>query len=500
MTPAVRLAALLWRERRLGGAVVPAGEGEAVAAAWPGAVRRLPAHVEVERLTGGLDLAATLATGRPVMAAGLLEGADGVLFRLASPSRMTAGAIGAIVEAIDRSGGFAVLVERADDEPVPAALAERLALGWSDEAPEAGATVTVEDLHTILVAAAARFGIVGMRAPIHAARAALALADGPVREGDVAEAAAWVLAHRATRLPEAEPEPDLPPPDDQKAGEGGRMEDRVVEAVRAALPADLLAALAAGRTREAKSQGRGARARSPVSGRPSGARAGVPRGGARLALVDTLRAAAPWQRLRGRDGARVQVRRDDLRVRRHVARTGATTIFAVDASGSAAAARLAEAKGAVELMLARAHVARAEVALVAFRGDGAEALLPPTRSLTRARRLLADLPGGGGTPVAAGLDAARALALAARARGRTPLIVVLSDGRANVGPPGRSAAEAADAAARAVAAEGLAGVFVDISARPRTEGARIAAAMKARYLALPRGDAAAVVRAAGEAA
>jgi magnesium chelatase subunit D len=94
----------------------------------------------------------------------------------------------------------------------------------------------------------------------------------------------------------------------------------------------------------------------------------------------------------------VAIRREDLRVRRFQTRAEVLTIFAVDASGSSALARLAEAKGAVELLLAEAYVKRAQVALIAFRGTGAELLLPPTRSLARARRLLAELPGGAAAP------------------------------------------------------------------------------------------------------
>jgi len=131
---------------------------------------------------------------------------------------------------------------------------------------------------------------------------------------------------------------------------------------------------------------------------------------------------------------------------------------------------------------------------VAFRGTAAELLLPPTRSLTRARRSLAELPGGGGTPLAAGLNAARELAETARARGRTPYLVVLTDGRANIAADGsalRPLAEAdATAAANAIGAAGIGAAFVDISARPRPEGAALAAAMGAHYLALPRADAA----------
>ncbi|MGL1479687.1 hypothetical protein ACSTI8_00115, partial [Vibrio parahaemolyticus] len=85
-----------------------------------------------------------------------------------------------------------------------------------------------------------------------------------------------------------------------------------------------------------------------------------------------LRGAAPGDK-------RVRVRRDDLRIRRFENRAEATTIFAVDASGSAALTRLAEAKGAVELLLSEAYVKREQVALIAFRGTEAALLLPPTR-------------------------------------------------------------------------------------------------------------------------
>ena len=186
------------------------------------------------------------------------------------------------------------------------------------------------------------------------------------------------------------------------------------------------------------------------------------------------------------------MRKDDLRVRRFEEKAARVTIFAVDASGSAAAARLAEAKGAVELMLAQAYVTRSEVALIAFRGETAELLLPPTRSLTRARRALAELPGGGGTPLAMGLNAARELAHSVRGRGRTPSLIVLTDGRANIdaeGQPGRKqAGEDATSAAKAISREGIDALVVDISARASREGSELADTMNARYLALPRAD------------
>jgi magnesium chelatase subunit D len=160
--------------------------------------------------------------------------------------------------------------------------------------------------------------------------------------------------------------------------------------------------------------------------------------------------------------------------------------------------RLAEAKGAVELLLADCYVRRDRVALIAFRGvpggaPGAELLLPPTRSLVRAKRCLAALPGGGGTPLAAGLDAARQLAEDVARRGGTPLVVLLTDGRANIardGSPGRpQATEDALASARLWVAGGLSALWLDTSPQPQESAQRIALAMGARYLPLPHADA-----------
>jgi magnesium chelatase subunit D len=234
---------------------------------------------------------------------------------------------------------------------------------------------------------------------------------------------------------------------------------------------------------------------------------GHPREGARLDLIETLRAAAPWQPLRrtaARAGdERVLVRADDFRVKRSKMRAEKVVIFVVDASGSTALARLAEAKGAIELMLGQAYVARQQVALIAFRGNGAELLLPPTRSLVMTKRRLAQLPGGGGTPLAAGLAEALALARQARLRGVTPYVALLTDGRANIaldGTPGRpQAGEDAERMARLYRSEGLPAAVIDTATRPSQPARDLAAAMGASYLALPRADARALSGALGAA-
>jgi magnesium chelatase subunit D len=188
-----------------------------------------------------------------------------------------------------------------------------------------------------------------------------------------------------------------------------------------------------------------------------------------------------------------------LRVVRRRQRRASVAIFVVDASGSAALNRLAEAKGAVELLLADCYVRRDQVALIAFRGRQAELLLPPTRSLARARRLLAGLPGGGGTPLCAGIEAATDLADGVRRRGQSPLVVLLTDGRPNVardGMGGRPRAEADSlAAAQRLRVSGMPALMVDVAPLPHPFAAQIATAMGARYLALPAAQSATITRA-----
>lgn len=495
-------------------------------------LRRLPGHVDDERLLGGIDLAASLSAGRPVRQTGLIEEARGGALIAGMAERMDGSIAGRLAQALDEGSAALVLLDDAveAEEAPPASLTERLAFHcdlsasrrWQGVAlaPPAGALADVAPLDDAalgaLAATAEALGVESLRALIHASETARGLAALAGREeagkADLAGAVRLVLAPRATRLPpqEAEaPPPEEPPPppdgerDDQSDSEQQQQEpdlsEILVEAAKAAIPAGLLESLARGKApRRASSSGTGQKRKAATRGKPLGARPGMPRGGHKLALIDSLRAAVPWQAVRRRENGAdaaspIIMRKEDLRIRRFEERSARVTIFAVDASGSAAAARLAEAKGAVELMLAQAYVTRSEVALVAFRGTSAELLLPPTRSLTRARRTLAELPGGGGTPLALGLNAAREVAEAVIAKGRSAALVILTDGRANIaadGSPGRPQAAAdAEAAAKVIAARGIDALVIDISARPGPEGAALAQALGGRFLALPRADA-----------
>ncbi|NPV20580.1 magnesium chelatase subunit D [Bradyrhizobium aeschynomenes] len=519
------------------------------------AVRKLPPSISDDRLLGGLDLAATLQAGRPVMQRGLLAEADGGVLIAVMAERIAPSTIAHLTTALDtgsisieRDGlslraparfGLIALDEGIDDERVSPALADRLAchldfgavaradLGESlfkstdiAAARELLPQVRLsDDAIAALTTTAVVLGIDSLRAPLLAcrvARIAAALDGGSdVAESHIACAARLVLAPRATRLPATEDDADSndapEPRDDQPESEedhsnDGPLEDRVLEAAQAAIPADLLKRLQderAARTRASSAGRQGTAQKVPQRGRPIGSRRGEWRAGARLNVLETLRAAAPWQPLRRRTqpagkSSRLIVHKDDIRITRFKQRSGTTTIFVVDASGSSALQRLAEVKGAVELLLAECYVRRDEVALIAFRGRSAELLLPPTRSLTRAKRSLAGLPGGGGTPLSAAIFAATELALAVKAKGQAPTIVLMTDGRANVARNGggRSEAEAeALVAAKQLALTGIPVVLVDSSPRPQDKASQLAGAMQARYVALPHADATRLSRA-----
>jgi magnesium chelatase subunit D len=284
--------------------------------------------------------------------------------------------------------------------------------------------------------------------------------------------------------------------------------DRLVEAALASLPRDLLLKLAASLAgSHGKSAGQsGAGAESLMGrgrGRPLGAIARKPRSGERLHLLATIRKAAPFQRVRRlqtldkqESSSRILFRPDDLHVWREKKRRGTTTVFVVDASGSMALQRLSEAKGAVELLLADCYVRRDRVALVAFKGSGADLLLAPTRSLVAAKRALQGLPGGGGSPIAAGFEAAARLVHSLRHEGDNTVLVVLTDGKANLtrdGKPGREQAmQEAKSLARQLSVLADKRLLIDTSVRSEAMANDLAKALNAVYLPMPFAQAKAV--------
>ena len=504
--------------------------------------RRLHPEIGDDALFGGLDLVATLQAGTPVVAAGIF--ATPSLLVLAMAERCGGGLAARLGHRLDAAGHSLVALDEGADaeETLPSGLRDRLALfidlndvGWSDTdalgLDQAALAVARTRLSAVtpsaetiesLTRVADRLGITSLRAPTLAlacARASAALAGrDTVADDDLRLAVELVLAHRATQMPTdnaddpspPQDQPDTPPDDTVQPDDAMTIpEDMLVDAARSALPADLLAALAAGAAaRSAKgASGTGAARSGNRRGRPLPSRPGRLGGGARIDLVATLRVAAPWQPMRRAQTARqvagVLVWPSDIRIKRFRETSDRVLIFAVDASGSSAMARLAEAKGAVELLLAQAYARRDHVALLAFRGIAAELILPPTRSLVQTKRRLAGLPGGGGTPLAAGLELALDTAQRASARGLTPTIALLTDGRGNIaldGTANRATAEAdALRLAGAIRQSAVPTVVIDTANRPQPGLKLLANDLAATYIALPRADASKLAAILGQA-
>ncbi len=518
--------------------------------------RRLPAGCDSARLAGGLDVAATLSSGRPILDTGLLAAAHGGLLVAAMAERLESTQTAVICGALDlgavrieRDGfstnlpaGFVffALDEGAEpDETIPPALADRLGLvvdlslvSSLPATPDETAIERVKlarkrlpavDLDDDMFAALAQLtaGVSPRRSLflLCAARACAALRGSlRVEPEDAARALALVLgAEEIADALQHQQRPEPPPQEprqgeeqkpEEEAASDGAMADVVLEAAAALLPPGLLEAAASGRgTQRGRSSGAGAVANAGRRGPVVGNTPRPPFPGARPNVLATLRAAVPWQAIRRQtaqdahqaNGARapsdhavIRVLASDFRYLRRREPQGTTVLFVVDASGSAAAARLAEAKGAVELLLAESYRRRDEVALIAFRGSGADIILRPTRSLVRAKRALAGLPGGGGTPLADAILAAATVAEGVGRAGRQALTVFLTDGRPNIGfggVPGRvGALEDAERAALRFRSRNLRSLVIDTAARPQPALAALAGRLGAEYQPLPRGD------------
>lgn len=542
----------------------------------------IPPSLAPQQLHGGLDIAATLATGKTVHNVGLWQRHAGHAFALTSSGTIPQALLQQLAKAIEHSAdegtdapALVVFDDHRDDESGIASspLGERLCAHIELPSVPLSVLQTCLDAHAAYLDAdttstrlssdaigqvalpeavlrdlctlAVQLGITSMHAMTACVRIARVNAARHGRnriiEADITLAVQLALAPRralapVTMQPNTEQEPsdpstegerDSPPQqtiensgatgdaplahdqthDNDEGGDNTRLE-RLIEAATAAIPAGLLDEPVAMSTRPslhgqrsaAAGRDRKASVHSNTRGRPVGVQRPRARSElGRINLLETLKAAVPWQTARRAESPSsnrpeshraIETRWADIRCTRFRQSPRTTTVFVVDASGSAALHRLAEAKGAVQVILGECYVRRDRVALITFNHDTARLVLPPTRSLTRANRQLQGLPGGGSTPLATAFQCAHQLMRQLQREGELPVGVFMTDGRANIALDGTAsrhqAIADAEVQAKRLALLNTRLLFIDTSPRPRRPAQALAEHMQARYTPLPR--------------
>ena len=371
-----------------------------------------------------------------------------------------------------------------------------------------------------LIASSEMFSISNMHTIFCTLKVAKALCaykgEKRVSREDINLAISLSMIHKAKQIPEFQQEEKaksaenerLRDNDESKANNSElNSEDKkmLIDALKISLPNNLIESLLSKNSQTisvTESAGSGERNNNFSAGRPIPSISRKYSSDKRIDLMGTLTRAIPWQKLRSSSvtkNRKIIIYPQDIMIKRFEKQSERLLIFLVDASGSNAIGRLAEAKGAIEILLSDAYAKRDNVALISFSGLKADPLLLPTKSLVTAKKKLSSLPGGGATPLAKGLLEAFKMADAARSRSIKPIIILLSDGRGNITLDGLGdrvkAIEDTTYIASLIKRNAINNIFIDTSRRKTPMADELAKELNGHYFQLPMANSSSISKA-----
>ena len=328
-----------------------------------------------------------------------------------------------------------------------------------------------------------------------------------VSRKDMTLAISLSMIHKAKQIPEFQQQEKAKAPEQEQLRDDNESkannselnnEDKkmLIDALKISLPNNLIESLLSKNSQAVslgESVGSGEKNNNFSAGRPIPSVNRKYSSDKRIDLIATLTKAIPWQKIRSspitKKNRKIIIYPQDIMIKRFEKQSERLLIFLVDASGSNAIGRLAEAKGAIEILLSDAYAKRDNVALISFSGLKADSLLLPTKSLVTAKKKLSSLPGGGATPLANGLLEAFNMADAARSRNIKPIIILLSDGRGNVSLDGEGdrvkAIKDTTYVAALIKQNAINNIFIDTSRRKTPIADELARELNGHYFQLP---------------
>ncbi|MDC3076091.1 VWA domain-containing protein [Paracoccaceae bacterium] len=389
------------------------------------------------------------------------------------------------------------------------------------EARENLATVEVnKKILNYLIASSEMFSISDMYTIFSTLKVAKSLCaykgENSVSREDINLAISLSMIHKAKQIPEFQQAEKVEAPKQEQSRDDNESktnnaelnnEDKkmLIDSLKISLPGNLIESLLSKNFQSihlGESTGSGEKNNNFSAGRPIPPVNRKYSSDKRIDLMATLTKAIPWQKLRSSSITRnrkIIIYPQDIMIRRFEKQSERLLIFVVDASGSNAIGRLAEAKGAVEILLSEAYAKRDNVALIAFSGLKADALLLPTKSLVTAKKKLSSLPGGGATPLATGLLEAFNMADAARSRNIKPIIILLSDGRGNMSLDGvgdrAKAIKDTNYVASLIKRNAVNNIFIDTSRRKTPMADELARELNGHYFQLPMANSGSISKA-----